>query len=60
MLACAKGCAQGRDEEAIALLGQAADLEASKDKHPVTPGGIVPARELLGDLLLELNSRREP
>jgi hypothetical protein len=31
-----------RDEEAIALLGQAADLEASLDKHPVTPGGIVP------------------
>ena len=47
--------AQGRDEEAIALLGQAADLEASMDKHPVTPGGIAPARELLGDLLLELN-----
>ena len=25
------------------------------EKNPVTPGGIVPARELLGDLLLELN-----
>ena len=35
----------------------AADLEDSTEKHPVTPGPIVPAREMLGDLLLEL---REP
>ena len=47
--------AQGQDEDALAELTQASDLEASMDKHPVTPGGIVPARELLGDLLLELN-----
>ena len=47
--------AQGRDEEALGELTQASDLEASMDKHPVTPGGIVPVRELLGDLLLELN-----
>ena len=32
----------------------AADLEDKNDKHPVTPGRIVPARELLGDMLLEL------
>ena len=25
------------------------------DKHPVTPAAVVPARELLGDLLLDLN-----
>jgi hypothetical protein len=25
------------------------------DKHPVTPGGLLPMRELLGDLLLELD-----
>lgn len=25
------------------------------DKHPATPGAVVPARELLADLLLELN-----
>lgn len=47
--------AQGQDEEAVMELTQASDLEASMDKHPVTPGGIVPTRELLGDLLLELN-----
>jgi tetratricopeptide (TPR) repeat protein len=47
--------AQGQDEEAVAELTQASDLEASMDNHPVTPGGIVPTRELLGDLLPELN-----
>jgi tetratricopeptide (TPR) repeat protein len=47
--------AQGKVEEALAGLRQAGDLEASMEKHPVTPGGIVPMRELLGDLLLEVN-----
>ena len=32
----------------------AAALEASTDKHPVTPGAVLPARELLADLLMEL------
>jgi tetratricopeptide (TPR) repeat protein len=47
--------AQGRGEEALALMRSAADLEDASDKHPVTPGSIVPARELLGDMLLEAN-----
>jgi tetratricopeptide (TPR) repeat protein len=33
----------------------AGDLEDSTEKHPVTPGPISPAREQLGELLLELN-----
>jgi hypothetical protein len=49
--------AEGKHEEALQLMRSAADLEDSTEKHPVTPGPIVPARELLGDLLLEL---REP
>ena len=49
--------AEGKTEEALKLMRAAADLEESTEKHPVTPGAIVPARELLGDLLLEL---REP
>ena len=49
--------AEGKNEEALNLMRSAADLEDSTEKHPVTPGAIVPARELLGDLLLEL---REP
>ena len=32
----------------------AADLEDATDKHPVTPGSILPAREQLADLLAEL------
>jgi tetratricopeptide (TPR) repeat protein len=46
--------AEGRHDEAVRELRAAADLEDSMDKHPVTPGSIVPLRELLGDLLLEL------
>ena len=33
----------------------AADLDDSAEKHPVTPGALLPAREQLGELLLELN-----
>jgi tetratricopeptide (TPR) repeat protein len=48
--------AEGRTDEAVQLLSSAAAKEESVGKHPVTPGPIVPARELLGDLLLELGS----
>ncbi|HSU04203.1 MAG TPA: hypothetical protein VLI93_01400 [Acetobacteraceae bacterium] len=47
--------AQSRNDEALAMLQSAADLDASMDKQSVTPGAIVPTRELLGDLLLELD-----
>jgi len=43
------------DDDAIALLRSAADLEDATDKHPVTPGPVLPAREQLADLLLELD-----
>jgi tetratricopeptide (TPR) repeat protein len=46
--------AEGKNEEALALVRSAADLEDSTEKHPVTPAPVLPARELLGDLLLEL------
>ena len=46
--------AEGKNDEALALMRSAAELEAATEKHPVTPGPILPARELLGDLLLEL------
>jgi hypothetical protein len=46
--------AEARDEEALALLRSAADLEDTTDKHPVTPGSVLPAREQLADLLAEL------
>ncbi len=47
----------GEGESSVRLLREAADLEASTPKHPVTPGPTLPAQELLGDLLLE---RQEP
>jgi hypothetical protein len=47
--------ADGKNGEALELMRAAADLEDSTEKHPVTPGPISPAREQLGELLLELN-----
>jgi hypothetical protein len=46
--------AEGRSEEALKQMRAAADHEDGTDKHNVTPGVIVPARELLGEMLLEL------
>jgi tetratricopeptide (TPR) repeat protein len=51
--------AEGNPAEALKLMRAAADLEDSTDKHPVTPGAIVPARELLGELLLELSEPKQ-
>ncbi len=45
--------ADNKTEEAAALLREAADSEDAIEKLPVTPGPIVPAREQLGDLLLQ-------
>ena len=46
--------AEGRKEDAARLMRAAADLDDATEKHPVTPGAILPAREQLGELLLEL------
>ena len=46
--------AESRNDEALGLMRQAADMEDKNEKHPVTPGRILPARELLGDMLMEL------
>ena len=46
--------ALGNNELAIQLQTKAADLEDSVGKSPVTPGHVLPARELLGDLLTEM------
>ena len=46
--------AEGRHEESLRLMRAAAELDDATDKHPVTPGAILPAREQLGELLLEL------
>ena len=46
---------RGDDKKAVELVRAAADLDATMDKHPATPSSVLPARELLADLLLELN-----
>jgi tetratricopeptide (TPR) repeat protein len=40
-------------DEGLRLLRAAADQEDAVDKHPVTPGALLPVREMLADLLLE-------
>jgi tetratricopeptide (TPR) repeat protein len=45
---------EGKQEEALNIMRRAAELESSTEKHPVTPGEVLPSRELLGDMLLEL------
>jgi len=51
--------AEGHEDVAEAQLRKAADLEDSMDKSPVTPGSILPAREMLGDFLLAMNRPQE-
>ena len=47
--------ADGQAETALVSLRAAADEEDAVEKLPVTPGPVVPAREQLGELLLDLN-----
>lgn len=51
--------AEARPDEAIRIMTAAADLDDATEKHPVTPGSILPAREQLGELLLEAGRYRE-
>src|SRR5262249_39112445 len=51
--------AEGRKDAALKLMRTAADKEDAVEKRPVTPGAIVPAREQLGDMLLESNRAQE-
>jgi hypothetical protein len=46
---------KGNNEKALALMEAAAISEDGTEKHPVTPCAIIPARELLGDILLEMD-----
>ena len=51
--------ANGEREKAIQLVKEAAAKEDGTDKNPVTPGSLVPAHEMAGDLLLELSRPAE-
>lgn len=45
--------ADGKREEALLQMRAAAELEDGTEKSAVTPGPLAPARELLGEMLLE-------
>ncbi|MEO8626715.1 MAG: hypothetical protein ABI612_01240 [Betaproteobacteria bacterium] len=47
--------AKGISTEALATMRSAADLDETTYKHPITPGQILPARELLADMLSTLD-----
>ena len=48
--------ARGDTEGGLRKMFEAAQLELSTQKHPITPGSIVPAYELYGDMLLDAGS----
>lgn len=45
--------AQGKHDDAVAMMRAAADAEDATEKSVVTPGPLAPAREMLGFMLLE-------
>jgi len=47
--------AEGEPDKALSLTRKATEIEQSVEKHPVTPGALLPAYEALGDLLMDLN-----
>ncbi|HEX7573580.1 MAG TPA: hypothetical protein VF514_10840 [Bacteroidota bacterium] len=49
----------GTRDSSVALMTQAAELEASTPKHAVTPAPTLPAYELFGDLLLKQGKSSE-
>jgi hypothetical protein len=51
--------AEGHPQDALAGMRTAAALEDKTEKSAVTPGPLAPAREQLGELLLELNQPAE-
>jgi hypothetical protein len=51
--------AEDRTDEALAMMREAADREDRTDKAAITPGPLAPARELLGEMLLQLNRPKD-
>ena len=46
--------AEGKNEDAVRLMRAAADHEDKTEEHIMMPGRVIPVREMLGELLLEL------
>lgn len=51
--------ARGEHDLALATMREAAEREARTDKHPVTPGPLLPAREQLGEMLMLMDRPAE-
>ncbi len=51
--------AEGNKDEGVRLMRAAADAEDATDKAAISPGPIAPARELLGEMLMEAGQARE-
>jgi hypothetical protein len=51
--------AEGKSGEALQQMNMAADMENKTEKSPVTPGEVLPAKELLADMLLQLSKPAE-
>src|SRR5688572_13743211 len=51
--------AEGRKDEGLRLMRAAADEEDTTDKAAISPGPIAPARELLGEMLLDAGNAKE-
>ncbi|SFP90874.1 tetratricopeptide repeat protein [Parafilimonas terrae] len=49
---------QGDTANALKEMKLAADMEDSIEKHPVTPGKVLPARELLANMLMQTNQNK--
>ena len=47
--------AQGSKDVALMMMKSAAEMEDAADKKAITPGPLAPARELFGEMLLEIN-----
>lgn len=50
---------EGKVDAALLLAKTTAEREDSVDKHPVTPGAVLPARELYADMLQETGNSTE-
>jgi tetratricopeptide (TPR) repeat protein len=51
--------AEGKRDDGIRMLREAADAEDATDKAAITPGPLAPARELLGEMLLESGNAKD-
>lgn len=51
--------AEGRNQDALKLMEEAVKMEYNTTKHAVTPGEVLPAGELLGDLFMEMRNPKK-